>query len=533
MKFSYIIAIITLFICINGSVAYGQSTTNSKSEFNKNTMIQIKLRKAQECIDKGDYNGAKIYLNGILNLDKNNAKAKQLLVICNNGGKSVQTAPTTLSLSKSSLSFTALGGNDNISITTNPSSYNVELLPSWCTVQKYSNYFVITCNSNPSTSQRTDYFVVKAGNRSERVNVFQAANTTSQNPVATTLSLSKTGLSFSASGGSNNISISTNSNTYIIELLPSWCTVQKYTDYFVITCNPNPTFAARNEYFRVKAGDKSEQLYVYQAGGKVIDQPTTLSVSQESIYFDAKGGSSSAITVYSNAKTYSVSMMPSWCTIKYYSGYFVVICSPSNSYSRSDWFYVNAGDKQLKITVKQDGRATNKRRTNLYLGASALKPLVFMSDGKTLTNMNVGYGFTLGVVKTLGVYAKLNTNFSEIKSAYSYSNFPTEYYTLANTTDVYTFSRFGYVGGLMLQLKPFIFYVGAGKGHFYHYKEVNAYKYLDDSYYDKLNIVTQSFSGLETDAGLIINLNNLGLSFGVSSFSFNYYEVNAGIGIRF
>lgn len=369
------------------------------------------------------------------------------------------------------------------------------------------------------------------------------------NQVTSTLSLSKGNLSFAALGGNETISLSGNSTNYKVELLPSWCTVKQYSNYFVVTCASNPTNTVRKDYFIVKNDDKSIRVNVSQVAKvetsknstSTTTSTTTLSVSTQYIYFEKTGGNSDPIKVYSNAKEYSISMTPSWCTIKYYAGYFTIVCEVNYSKPRSDWFYVNAGDKQVKLVVSQKGsdisnKVSIKKKsnpTNLYIGVGAIKPLVFKADGKTLSNMDVGYSFTLGFVKTLGVYAKLNTNFSDIKSAYSYSNFPTEYYTLASTTDVYTFSRFGYVGGLMLQLKPFIFYVGAGKGHFYHYKEVNAYKYLDDSYYDKLNIVTQSFSGLETDAGLIINLNNLGLSFGVSSFSFNYYEVNAGIGIRF
>ena len=66
MKLSYAIAIIALFVCINAPAAYAQSTTNPQSQFNRNTMIQLKLRKAQECINKGDLNGAKSYLNGVM-----------------------------------------------------------------------------------------------------------------------------------------------------------------------------------------------------------------------------------------------------------------------------------------------------------------------------------------------------------------------------------------------------------------------------------------------------------------------------------
>lgn len=48
-----------------------------------------KLKKAQECSNNGNYLGAKNYLIGVLNLDPNNSKAKELLAVCNNGGKPV------------------------------------------------------------------------------------------------------------------------------------------------------------------------------------------------------------------------------------------------------------------------------------------------------------------------------------------------------------------------------------------------------------------------------------------------------------
>lgn len=361
--------------------------------------------------------------------------------------------------------------------------------------------------------------------------------------VTSTLSLSKGNLSFTALGGNETISVSGNSTNYNVEQLPTWCTVKKYSTHFVITCNSNPSASSRNDYFIVKAGNKSERVNVYQVGGqntKNKNQPTTLSVSMQYVYFEKTGGNSDPIKVYSNAKEYSISMTPSWCTIKYYAGYFTIVCEVNYSKPRSDWFYVNAGDKQVKIVVSQKGSdisnkvsiKTKSNPTNLYIGVGAIKPLIFKADGRTLSNIDVGYSFTLGFVKTLGLYAKVNTNFSSISGDYTPSALPNIYYGVTDEYSNSTFNRFSLVGGFMLKLSPVMLYVGAGKGHYYHYEKTDLYNYLDDSFVNKINLTTMSFSGLEADAGLIINFNKVGISMGVSSFSFKYYEVNAGLGIR-
>lgn len=360
---------------------------------------------------------------------------------------------------------------------------------------------------------------------------------------APTTLLSKSSLSFTALGGTENVSITTNSSSYTINLLPDWCTVQIYANYFTITCNSNTLSTTRNDYFTVIAGDKSVRVYVSQAAGvESTNTPITLSVSKETIYFKKEGGSSESIKVISNAANYSISFLPSWCTIKTHDGYFVLSCKENyNSENRSDWFYVNAGDKQVKVDVNQNGTtATNKyvkykksNPTNLYLGIGTLKPMVFKADGKTQTNSDFGYSFMIGFVKTLGLYAKVSTNFSSISGDYTLTSLPDIYYGATNTYSNTCFNRFGVVGGLMLKLNPIMLYVGAGKGHYYHFVKTDLYKYLDDSFVNTVNLTTMSFSGLETDAGLIINFNKVGLSMGVSSFSFKYYEVNAGLGIRF
>lgn len=102
---------------------------------------------------------------------------------------------------------------------------------------------------------------------------------------------------------------------------------------------------------RIDAGEGKPQ--------EKVKQVTTLSVSKSTFYFNSYGGTSEQIKVYSDASTYSVPAVyvPSWCTIKTYSGYFTVTVSENPNYtSRSDWFHVKAGDNIVRINVEQSAK---------------------------------------------------------------------------------------------------------------------------------------------------------------------------------
>ncbi|MBK8044912.1 MAG: BACON domain-containing protein [Haliscomenobacter sp.] len=152
----------------------------------------------------------------------------------------------TLSVSKGNLSFPASGGSENITVSTNKSPYSVNLLPSWCTLQKYSGYF-INCSANAGTNIRNGYFMVAAGDKTIRINISQSGK--EEIKTETALSVSKGNLSFPSGGGSENITVVTNKGSYSINLLPAWCSVKKYSGYFIISCSANSSVNVRNDFF--------------------------------------------------------------------------------------------------------------------------------------------------------------------------------------------------------------------------------------------------------------------------------------------
>ncbi|WP_333696709.1 BACON domain-containing protein [Flavobacterium sp.] len=172
----------------------------------------------------------------------------------------------------------------------------------------------------------------------------------------TSFSVSKNKLSFTSSGGRENVTVITNSNSYTINLLPFWCTVQKYNDYFVINCAKNNESNSRRDYFNVVSGNKTIRVDIDQQGN-TVKRDIYLNVSPKNLNFKSGSESEERTYISTNADLYNVSLVPPWCVINKYKEYITVSCLPNNSeYIRSDWFKITAGDKEVKIYVTQEGK---------------------------------------------------------------------------------------------------------------------------------------------------------------------------------
>lgn len=191
------------------------------------------------------------------------------------------------------------------------------------------------------------------------------------------LSLSKGTLYFTADGGiSEQIIVYTDATTFSIptSYIPSWCEVKIFSRYFTVAANANPNHTSRKDWFKVTAGGKEVKIYVEQLAKTSansqqsssprkpittqnnIIQPINLSLSQGDLYFSSDGGVSEQIIVYTNATTFSIpaSYVPSWCSVKIYSSFFIVTANANPNYtSRKDWLMVTAGGKEVKLYIEQ------------------------------------------------------------------------------------------------------------------------------------------------------------------------------------
>lgn len=105
--------------------------------------------------------------------------------------------------------------------------------------------------------------------------------------------------------------------------------------------------------------DAQTRINAGEGKPKEIEKKAThLSVSKSTLYFTSFEEKSEPINVHTDGDSYSIppGYIPTWCTIKTYSGYFIVIASGNpDEKERTFWFKVTSDDKEVKINVTQAG----------------------------------------------------------------------------------------------------------------------------------------------------------------------------------
>jgi len=238
---------------------------------NDRQIAEIKLTRARNCAEwikeanqafnERNYRLAKENYDKVLTSNPKDEYAKTQWDKCENFLNPPPPPATTLSVSTQNISFSATGGSSNITVTTNAVNYNVTSLPAWCTLTKYSGYFVLTCSAHTGNTSRAEWFKVTAGDKEVRINISQSGR-------ETTLAVTPVNLSFSDSGGGQEIKVTTNAGTFEIWGIPDWCSVTKYSNSFTLYCKQNTGYSARNDWFRVRAGDKEVRVNISQTANR-------------------------------------------------------------------------------------------------------------------------------------------------------------------------------------------------------------------------------------------------------------------------
>ena len=176
------------------------------------------------------------------------------------------------------------------------------------------------------------------------------------------LSVSNSYLSFSSSGGTQSITITSNRSWNLSATGSQMFSVSSYGNTVSVRCNENTSTSSRNDYFIVQTtdGSKSIRINVSQAAAQA-----SLFVTKTSISCSASG-TTEYITVYSSTAwqieypsgtMYSVTRNGNTLTVK--------INANSTSASRNDYFNVKTSDGRFtqKISLSQTGRTTVQNST--------------------------------------------------------------------------------------------------------------------------------------------------------------------------
>lgn len=344
---------------------------------------------------------------GKQNFDAGNYQtAKELFVYvrseCGSNYKDVQSwinkcnealAPTTLSV-RSSLNFGASGGTETISVNCNRDWIIANTSSSMFSVTRNNNTLTIYCRPNTSTSGRSDYFDVKSadGRKSVRVTIFQSGQNSSGNnknssasSESTYLYVSKTSISCSANGTTENLSVNCNGNWSIQYGSSYMYTATRNGNTITVRITTNDYTTSRSDYFFVVCGDKKVRISLSQTGksssassstssaSSTTNSAGSLSVSKTSI-ITGSSGTTEYLTVSSNraweiqfptGNMYSVTRNGN--TLK------VTIYANTGTGTREDFFNVRLvdGSKDIKVRLWQSGRATTSQSSSSSYGSNS------------------------------------------------------------------------------------------------------------------------------------------------------------------
>ena len=293
-------------------------------------------------------------INGkTLNLaySENSGTMRDSYLIISSGSKSKRInitqagkSATRLDLSTYSVEFNANGGSRTIEIYTDGECKISTQPESWANATISGNSISLRVNENSGT-KRSDYFEIKSGSYEKRINISQAGKT------ATHLNVSSDNISYSYSGGTRTITVSTDGEWQISTGTAGWGHTSISGNTITLKVDENTSSSSRTDYFVIKSGSKEKRINISQDGKPA----TRLSVSTENISFGKDGGSRT-ITVSTNGKWEIGVGTASWGHTSI-SGNTITLRVDKNNTGdeRTDYFTVVAGDKKVRINITQAG----------------------------------------------------------------------------------------------------------------------------------------------------------------------------------
>lgn len=258
-----------------------------------------------------------------------------------NSTKKRSSAPR-FSISSTSANFDYRGGSKSFTVSSS-GKWEIDVYPAtWGTLTRNGNTLILNTSANNSSNSRTDWFAIKSGNKSIRVDIYQDKGQY--------LDVSSQEVSFTASGGVKTIIISSGEAWQIGESTASWGHITKNGSQLTLKVDANNSSSSRTDWFTVKSGTIEKRINISQEG-----QQSHFSVSSEYLRF-SHVRSSQTITIYTNKNWYiSVNTRP-WAHLSRNGNYLTVSVDANNSTSgRSDYFCLKSGDTECRINISQAG----------------------------------------------------------------------------------------------------------------------------------------------------------------------------------
>ena len=236
------------------------SANGGKSAISINTDVIFVVSTAPASWVSTSINGKTLNLE----CDENSGTARNSYLILKSGTKTLRLditqagkLATRLDVSTSDVEFSANGGSRTIEIYTDGECQISTQPESWAHASINGNSILLSVDENPGI-KRTDYFVIKSGSYTERINISQAGKQ------ASFLNPSQTNISVSHSGGTRTITVTTDGTWEFGADTESWIDLSRSGNTITLDISSYSGSSDRSDYFTIKSGNLEKRINITQ-----------------------------------------------------------------------------------------------------------------------------------------------------------------------------------------------------------------------------------------------------------------------------
>lgn len=323
----------------------------------------------------------------------------------------------TLNVNPSLLTFDASGGTRSITVNSNTNWEISVNTASWGHITTNGNMLTLRVDPYNGSTDRTDYFKIKAGDKEEKINIKQSASSNSLKSSAQIKSISVSKDQY-LDGGSKGIIIhvafdvqnmkdkEVRASAYFYDIdgnaLNDTNNAYRTSDDKVSTGKTVKPSSDNSSFNDLQLTIPYSELH--QSGTNSRTIKFSISIWDRSTSPSKKIGSSSSYTTFTyiptpeivflvdnsaldktknfsesggretyyintTASSYDTWGVPTWCRIENKtSSSFTLVCEPNPTTSqRSDYMKVKAGGKEIRIDIKQEGKKSEAIVENCWL----------------------------------------------------------------------------------------------------------------------------------------------------------------------
>ena len=258
-----------------------------------------------------------------------------------------------LTVSTTSVNATSEATSRYITVYGNSDWYIDGNYSNWIHASKSDDNLYVYIDANNSTQSRSDYIIIRSGNKTCNINISQSGIKSAN------LNVSSSYLNFSNNGGTQTINIESNYDWNIDIPHLSWLHTNKSGNQLYVSVDKNNSTQSRSDYFSISNGYKSVNISISQTG-----KPAYINVSASDVSFSSDGGTRT-IHVDANCDWNINVPIASWGSLSTTGNSITIKIKPNNSSSqRTDYFTIKGGGIQKRVNITQTASYSSYNYSN-------------------------------------------------------------------------------------------------------------------------------------------------------------------------